>query len=180
MANATYYGLKYFRDDNNNALQTVPLCRPGEVRVWQDTIGAFGGASDPLVTTDTIKAARMPKGHIPLIVQIATDGDLDTGANTLAVNVGITGDADRIAAGLVIGDANRVFVVPSNNGATTGNIDAFDTAAPTTDYDLLITPSVNATTGTTGAMHFRVFYTVNPAASSFDPSNSPSAVVGSQ
>lgn len=173
---ATYYGARYFRDASNNAEQAIPLCAPGSIKVWDD----YATFSAAFTTSDSLKAIRMPAGHIPVMIHLASDGDLDTGANTLAVNIGTTADADLMAAGLVIGDANRVFLVPSNNGATTGNPALLSTAAPTADYDILITPTVSATTSSTGTLRYRLFYTSAVTAAAVDPTNSPTAVAGTQ
>lgn len=173
---ATYYGAKYFRDSSNNAEQAIPICAPGQVKIWTDS-ATFSAA---FTTSDSLKAIRMPAGHIPLQIHLVSDGDLDTGANTLAVNIGTTADADLMAAALVIGDANRVFVVPSNNGATTGNPALLSTSAPTSDYDILITPTASATTSSTGTLRYRLFYTVDTTAAAVDPTNSPTAVAGTQ
>lgn len=174
MANATYYGAKYFAD------QPIPACTfPGEVRVWQDSFTC----SAVLATSDTIKFARLPDGHIPLSFELAIVGDLDTGANTLAVKIGTTADDDLLVAAAVIGVGDALYAFPTNTAAgsvfgstTSAAANYSGNAASTSNQDLTIIPTAAATTASTGTGYGRLYYTVKASPSVYDPTNSPSVV----
>ncbi len=172
---ATYYGAKYFRDASNVAEQAIPMCAVGQIKSWSDS-ATFSAV---LTTADSIKMIRVPAGHVPVAIYLAADGDLDTGADNLAVNVGTTASATLMASGLVIGAANKTYAIPGNGG-TTGNSTLLSAAVPTADYDIVITPSANATTASTGTLRVRLLYTVDTAASAVDPTNAPSVITGTQ
>lgn len=186
MANAFYYATKYFSNGTSSAAPTagyepIPACTsPGEIRFFQDSFTA----SAVLATTDKVYLARIPAGHIPLRLELCVDGDLDTGANTLAVKIGTTADDDLLTAGHVIGTGDSLYVFPSDDadgiafGTTAFAKAQFTTSAPSTDYDLTLIPTVAATTSSTGTGRFRLYYTSVPTL--YDPQSSPAAVAGTQ
>lgn len=174
MANTTYYGAKYFRDSSNVAEQTIPLPRPGEVRHWDDVVSGFTAL---LATSDTIKFARLPAGAIPLRMELYVAGDLDTGADTLAVNVGTTADPDLLAAEMVIGTGDSVYIAPVAGAVGTTKVGTAlftQSSAPSSAYDLTIIPTAPATTNSTGTLYGRLYYTA--AQTVVDPTNSPAVV----
>lgn len=139
------------------ALENLPR---GVVGFFDDTI-TFGAV---LTTADTAYLARLPAGHIPLRVELDIDGDADTGANTLAVKIGTTADDDLVVGAAVIGNGDRHYSFPtaaaggSAYGTTTSAKALRTTAAPSSDYNLTLIPTANATTSSTGTVYIRVYY----------------------
>lgn len=170
----TFTATKYFAD------QPIPASpNPGTLLYWDDTF-ITTAAGVVLTTGDSVKMVRMPTGHKPTKLQIYTDGDPDTGGTSLAVNIGSTADADLLAAAYVLTAADTLHVFPQTDidgiasGSAKFNAAFFSTAAPSTDYDLILVPTANATTLTSATFRFRLEYAASAALK--DPTNSPSVV----
>lgn len=186
MANAHYYASGFH---SNGTASAAPTAYHGTIPPLQrGTIGFFDAVlaapSALLATTDTCYLARMPAGHIPLKVELDLDGDLDTGANTLAVKIGTTADDDLVVAAAVIGVADAHYEFPTNTAggiayANTSSAKAMrTTAAPEVDYNLLMVPTTAATTASTGTTYIRVWY--GAPVTVFDDVDSPAVVAGTQ
>lgn len=180
MANAFYYSNKFFSNGTATVAPTIfesmmpPPTRPGEVLMYEVQVTGPGAAA-PLVTTDVVYLARKPPGAKVLWIEMYIP-DWDTGGADLAVNIGTTAVAAQYAAALIIGTAG---VFRTNiNGATTGPAAAFTTADISTAENIVLVPTANATTGTTGVAYFRIYYTSSPA--DYDPNDSGTLVTGTQ
>lgn len=102
-------------------------------------------------TTDTINFGYLPAGaRVMLAVLESTDMDT-SGSPTLTINVGDSGDVDRLFAASTVGQAGTL----SSAIATTGGAYKYDT-------ETLITgvANANATTGAAGTLYLSVFYVV--------------------
>lgn len=184
---ANYYASNFQSNGSSSAAPTVyyqsipRASAPGGVLMWQDSFATGGTA---LTSSDTVYVARVPGGHIPVRLEILTDGDPDTGGTSLAANIGTTADPDLIAAAYVLTDADEFHVFPTNDidGVAFGNAvfnkAMFTTAAPSSDYNITIVPTANATTATNATFRYRLYYTA--LASAFDPVDSPAVVAGTQ
>lgn len=102
-------------------------------------------------TSDTINFGYLPAGaRVMLAVLESTDMDT-SGSPTLTLNVGDSGDADRLFAASTVGQTGTL----SSAIATTGAAYKYDT-------ETLITgvANANATTGAAGTLFLSVFYVV--------------------
>jgi hypothetical protein len=89
--NATQYG------------SDVPKIGVGDFGNLKVVYGSFE-ASTALVINDTINIATMPKGFTPMFGWMVGD-DIDTGTETLELDVGISGDTTKyLNSGVVTGD----------------------------------------------------------------------------
>lgn len=176
-----YYSSKFFSNGTASTAPTeyhnrMPLpTKRGEILCYDVTVTG-GGASTPFTSSDTVYLARKPAG-VTVTDIVMYIPDWDTGGSALAVNIGTTATAAQYAAAIVIGTAGTFRT--QINGATTGPSAAFTTAAISSDENITLIPTANATTGSSGVGYFRIYYTSldNGAA---DPTNSPATVVGTQ
>lgn len=186
MANAFYYASNFRSNGDVDTAPTkfygsAPRLQPGQVGFFDVVVPAPAAV---LATSDKVYLARMPGGHLPLKVELDLDGDLDTLANTLAVKIGTDADDDLVVAGAVIGNGDRHYEFPTNTaggsayGDTTSAKAMRTTAAPADDYNLIMIPTVPATTGSTGTTYARIWYGV--AATVLNDSDGPVAVEGTQ
>lgn len=177
MAVNTYWATKYFRDSNNVALQTIPVCRPGEMKVWEDTLVIAAATSGlgtlQAIANDLLKLARMPGGHYPIQLDFYA-GDLDSGT-VLRVDFGTTANPDLLAAALDIDTAGG-YVMP----AAADILQSLNEAVPSDPYDILgtITTAANGNVFTAATCYFRLTYAA--PAGGFDPSDAPAAVTANQ
>lgn len=177
MAVNTYWATKYFRDSNNTALETIPPCQPGEMRVWEDTIVIAAATSGlgtlQAIVGDLLKIARMPGGHRPYKLE-GYIGDIDSGT-VLRMNFGTTANADLFAAALDIDTAGAISL-PANADL----LQSLNEATPSDPYDILgaVTTPANGNVFTAATCYFRLYY--GAPANAFDPSDSPAAVTGNQ
>lgn len=107
-------------------------------------------------TSDTLNFFYLPKNaYVLLAVLEASDMDTD-GSPTLTLNIGDSGDADRLFAASTVGQAGTVSTAIATAGVN------YTTTAKT-----LITgvAAANATTGAAGTVTLTVFYIVVGAAS---------------
>lgn len=186
MANAFYYANNFHSNGSASVAPTefygsAPRLQPGQIGFYDAVVAA---PSAVLATTDEVYLARLPGGHVPLKVELDLDGDLDTGANTLAVKIGSAADDDLVVAGAVIGNGDRHYEFPTNTaggsayGDTTSAKALRTTAAPSDDYSLIMIPTVPATTSSTGTTYVRVWY--GCPATVLRDSDAPAAVAGTQ
>lgn len=102
-------------------------------------------------TSDTINFGYLPAGA-RVVLAVLESTDMDTsGSPTLTINVGDSGDADRLFAASTVGQTGTL----STAVATTG-------AGYKYDSETLITgvANANATTGAAGTLYLTVFYVV--------------------
>lgn len=186
MANAFYYASNFHSNGDADTAPTefygsAPRLQPGQIGFYDAVVAAPAAV---LATSDKVYLARMPGGHVPLKVELDLDGDLDTGANTLAVKIGSAADDDLVVAGAVIGVGDAHYEFPTNTaggsvfGATTSAKALRTTAAPSDDYSLIMIPTVAATTGSTGTTYVRVWY--GCPATVLRDSDAPAAVTATQ
>lgn len=102
-------------------------------------------------TTDTINFFDLPAGA-RVILAVLESTDMDTnGSPTLTLNVGDSGDADRIFAASTVGQAGTL----SSAIAVTGSGNKFTTKTRITGV-----ANANAATGAAGTLYLSVFYVV--------------------
>ena len=154
-----YYGADYFSDSPAEA-----CTRPGQVRCKRFTVEITAA----LASADTVTPVRMPANHRVLSFG-AYAPDLDSGA--LTWEIGYTGNANGIATSATLGASAGVQVFPGASTSTGEHLS--DAAAPTSDYDILMDPTV-AGTGATGTISGFVLYTVDDIG--VDPTDSPAVV----
>ncbi|MEE8208713.1 MAG: hypothetical protein V3T88_07180 [Nitrosomonadaceae bacterium] len=115
-------------------------------------IGAIEIAS-ALSTSDTINLFTMPAGFTPLFGRMVGD-DIDTGTETLEIDIGISGDATKyLNSGVITGDtiANEKITV----GISIPLQEELMTVRPTeltVDTDLIATITAAANAGGTGTL----------------------------
>ena len=177
MAVVTQYASKYFRDSNNVSEQVLPLCQPGEIKVFEDYVSIASGAQ--LAANDLIKLARLAAGHRPVRLEYFINADIESNSG-LVMDVGTSNDQDLLASGVSpTAAATPVGYVAPTTVPLIRSMN--DVAAPTSPYDVQFT----VTTGATGSaaanatiIYFRLFYTC--PATAYDGTNSPAAVAGTQ
>lgn len=158
-----YYGADYFSD------APAPSCpRPGMVMCKRFTV-VIGTA---LASADTVTPVRMPANHRILGIA-AYAPDLDSGSLTWLI--GYTGNTDGIASAATLGATAGVQTFPGASTSTGEHLS--DAAAPTSDYDILMDPTVGGT-GATGTISGYVLYTTDVLVE--DSSDSPAVVAGTQ
>lgn len=107
-------------------------------------------------TTDTLNFFDLPPGaRVVLAILEATDMDTNV-TPTLALNIGDSGDADRLFAASTVGQAGTL----SSAIATTGFGASFSSKIRITGA-----ASTNAATGAAGSVYLTVFYIVEGLAS---------------
>lgn len=107
-------------------------------------------------TSDTLNFFYLPAGaRVLLAVLEATDMDTN-GSPALALNIGDSGDADRLFAASTVGQAGTV----SSAIAAAGAGYKYDTKTLITGV-----ASTNAATGAAGSVYLTVFYRIEGAAS---------------
>jgi len=159
-----YYGADYFSD------APAPSCpKPGMVLCKRFTV-VIGAA---LASADTVTPVRMPANHRVLEFS-AYSPDLDSSGN-LTWDIGYTGTATGIADNATLGTAAGVQTFPGASTSTGTHL--ADAAAPTSDYDILMDPTVGGT-GATGTISGYVLYTTDVLVK--DNSDSPAVVAGTQ
>lgn len=113
--------------------------------------------SAALTTSDTIRFFRPPKGFVVVMAQLESD-DLDTNASpTLALNVGDSGDADRLFVTSNVAQAGTAAVAT----VATGIFYEYDGAT-----DVVAVPSTNAATGAAGDIRLCLIVFIRDAATS--------------
>lgn len=124
----------------------------GNVKVARASVACTSAPS----TSDTINFFYLPAGaRVHLAVLESTDMDTN-GTPTLTLNVGDSGDADRLFAASTVGQAGAL----STALATTGGDYLY------ADKTLITgTAAANAATGAAGTVILTVFYTVEGQAS---------------
>lgn len=128
----------------------MPIASHGEAGTvrcarFKVTVGAA------LTTSDAIQFGYVP--HYARIVDATLKAtDMDTnGSPTLTLNVGDSGDADRLFAASTVGQAGTI----ARMTATTGFGYRYDTPTLITGV-----PAANAATGVAGTIELFLFYTV--------------------
>lgn len=107
-------------------------------------------------TSDTINFGYLPAGA-RIVLAVLEASDMDTnGSPTLTLNVGDSGDADRLFAASTVGQAGTVSTAIAAAG---------DGYQYTTKTLLTGTAANNAATGAAGTINLTVFYVVEGLAS---------------
>lgn len=102
-------------------------------------------------TSDTLEFFYLPAGAVVLHA-VLESSDMDTnGSPTLTLNVGDSGDADRLFAASTVGQAGTV----SNSAIATGNLAVYSSKTLITGV-----ANANAATGAAGTVSLTVLYTV--------------------
>jgi hypothetical protein len=102
-------------------------------------------------TSDTLEFFYLPAGAVVLHA-VLESSDMDTnGSPTLTLNVGDSGDADRLFAASTVGQAGTV----SNSAIATGNLASYSSKTLITG-----TANANAATGAAGTVSLTVLYTL--------------------
>lgn len=105
-------------------------------------------------TTDTLNFFYLPAGaRVHLAVLEASDMDT-AGSPTLTLNIGDSGDADRLFAASTVGQTGAVSTAIAATGAD---------ASYTTKTLITGTAAANATTGAAGTVTLTVFYSIEGA-----------------
>lgn len=124
----------------------------GNVKVERATVTCTAAPS----TSDTLNFFYLPAGaRVHLAVLEASDMDT-SGSPTLTLNIGDSGDADRLFAASTVGQAGTL----STAIATTGGDASYSAKTLITGV-----ANANATTGAAGTVTLTVFYSVEGAAS---------------
>jgi hypothetical protein len=139
---ATYSSSQY-----TNNVPTIHHGLAGNVKVARAEVSCAAAPS----TSDTINFFYLPAGaRVHLAVLEATD--MDTNGNpTLTLNVGDSGDADRLFAASTVGQAGAL----STAIATTGGDHLYTSKTLITGV-----AQANAATGAAGTIYLTVFYSV--------------------
>jgi len=160
-----YYGADYFSD------APAPSCpKPGMVLCKRFTVVIAAA----IASADTITPVRMPANH-RVLEFTAYAPDLEDG--NFVCEIGYTGNANGIATSATLGRAAGVQTFPGASTSTGEHLS--DAAAPTSDYDILIDPTL---VGTANAAPLTisgyVLYTTDVLVK--DNSDSPAVVAGTQ
>ena len=115
-------------------------------------IGSYTFASITIIN-DVVKMFRIPKGFTPLFGWLQGD-DLDTGTETLELDVGVTGDTTKfLDSGVITGDtiANEKITVGIKIPLVEDLMTVTPTATPA-DIDCIVTVTAAANATGTGTI----------------------------
>lgn len=160
-----YYGADYTTDSPARR-----CTRRGEVLCKRFTMIIAAA----IVSTDTLTPVRMPADH-RILEFTAYSPDLEDG--NFVCEIGYTGNANGIATSATLGRAAGVQTFPGASTSTGEHLS--DAAAPTSDYDILIDPTLVGT-ATAGPLTISGFVLYTMDSLEYDPTDGPAAVAGTQ